>query len=108
VRYVPFVEELNHEMFSVKRLAPGEWELSIDGEKVGCWSSLELYGGINLAICRATPQYRQAMKVRELNAEAWKKDTCIRDVKMWRLWNISKQSVLITLSRQEQTGSAMP
>ena len=92
-RYVPFVEELNREMFSVKGFAPGEWELSIDGEKVGCWSSLELDRGINLATCRATPQYRQALKVRELNAEAWKKDTCVRDVKMWRLWNLSKLPV---------------
>ncbi len=92
-RYVPFVEDLNREVFSVKGLAPGEWELSIDGEKVGCWSALELEGGINLATCRLTPQYRQALKVRELNAEAWKKDICVRDVKMWKLWKKGKLPV---------------
>lgn len=92
-RYVPFVEELNREMFFVKGLSPGEWELLIDGEKVGLWSSLELDSGINLATCRATPQYHQALKVRELNADVWKMDTCVRDVKMWRLWNLSKLPV---------------
>jgi len=91
--YVPFVEDLDRETFAVRSLAPGEWELEIDGEKVGRWSALELSGGVNLATCRATPQYRQALKVRELNAEAWKKDTCVRDVKMWRLWYMSRLPV---------------
>ena len=67
--WVPFQNAFNRQMFWVKNLEPGTYELRIDDQLVGSWSETELAAGINLADYPATPQYQQALEVKALNDE---------------------------------------
>jgi endoglucanase len=64
---VPFVQDLNQEVLTVKGLSPGEYELAIDDAPVGKYSAGQLAAGINLAENTNTPQYKQAAKVAAAN-----------------------------------------
>jgi lysophospholipase L1-like esterase len=66
---VPFTEEMNREMLIVRGLAPGEYELLIDGEVVERADAAALAEGLNLALNERTPMYRQAEEVAALNAK---------------------------------------
>ncbi len=66
VKVVPFMDEMNREMLTVKGLK-GNYKLIIDGEEIGVWSGKELAAGINLAAESKTPQYQQALAVMHLN-----------------------------------------
>jgi endoglucanase len=61
-----FVDELNVELLQVTDLTAGNYKLSIDGELIGSFSNKQLKEGINLATNGTTPQYKQAMKVRDV------------------------------------------
>lgn len=50
-------------------LPVGRYELSIDGESVGVYSSTQLSRHIELQANSKTPQYQQALKVAELNKQ---------------------------------------
>jgi endoglucanase len=63
---IPFVDELNLELLQVKCLIAGNYKLKIDGELIGSFSNKQLNEGINLATNTTTPQYKQAMKVRDM------------------------------------------
>ena len=64
---LPFEQEMNQELLSVKNLPDGDHTLSIDGIAVGAWSAAQFSEGINLASNELTPQYQQALKVKQLN-----------------------------------------
>lgn len=66
MKVVPFMDEMNREMLTVKGLK-GNYKLIIDGEEIGVWSGKELATGINLAAESKTPQYQQALAVMHLN-----------------------------------------
>ncbi len=66
---VPFTAELNREVLTVAHLAPGTYEIVIDGQTVQTCSAEELQAGVNLATNPKTPQYKQAAKVMELNTK---------------------------------------
>ena len=86
--WVPFNDELNREMLKVRGLAPGEYQLSIDGEAVRRFKTEELETGINLALEKNTPQARQAAGVLEL-VKAWCKQ--VQEVRMtptFEFWNL--------------------
>jgi lysophospholipase L1-like esterase len=68
---VPFNQELNQETLLVQGLAPGDYELKIDGQKVRIYSSKELQEGVNLAIETETPQLKQARSVADLLKQKW-------------------------------------
>lgn len=70
VKSVPFIDEMNKEMLTVKGLK-GNFKLMIDGENIGTWSTKDFAAGINLATLTNTPQYQQALKVMFLNEERW-------------------------------------
>jgi lysophospholipase L1-like esterase len=57
------VESLDQELLVVTGLAPGRFELKIDGQSVGAFGDAELAGGVNLARYN-TPMRRQAYGVR--------------------------------------------
>ncbi len=57
------------ERFAAQGLAPGDWELLIDGVAVGVWPHGRLARGIELQENERTPQYRQALEVALGNAE---------------------------------------
>jgi len=60
-------ERLNREILIIRGLEPGKYSLSIDGNKIGVYSSDRLFTGANLALEPATPQYAQATRIMELN-----------------------------------------
>jgi lysophospholipase L1-like esterase len=60
-------DRLHRQMLTVNGLPPGDYELFIDGQTVGRWSSDDLAAGVNLSGMRATPQYQQAEKVAAAN-----------------------------------------
>lgn len=59
----------SREAFEVHGLAPGRYELSIDGTAVGTWGSEQLSRRIELQANDKTPQYQQALKVAHLNRD---------------------------------------
>jgi hypothetical protein len=58
---------LSREMLAVRSLAPGTYELKINGEPVGQWTEAELAAGIDLGENAKTPQYQQALEVAMVN-----------------------------------------
>lgn len=71
MKLVPFMKEFNQESLTVKGLKQGSYDLAIDDEKIGSWTDQQLAAGINMAELTQTPQYQQAIQVRELNEERW-------------------------------------
>ena len=71
LQYIPFMDEFDKEMLTVKNLSAGQYQLKIDGQTIGEWSANDLSNGINLAEQTRTPQYQQATAIRELNEERW-------------------------------------
>ena len=63
---IPFVDELNVELLQVLGLVDGNYTLKIDGELIGAFTNKQLKAGINLSTETTTPQYNQAMKVRDV------------------------------------------
>jgi hypothetical protein len=58
---------MSNEKVTVRNLAPGTYEMRIDGQPVGKWTDGQLAFGVELEENTATPQYQQALKVAELN-----------------------------------------
>jgi lysophospholipase L1-like esterase len=71
LKLVPFTDEFNQEILTVKNLKNGNYNLLIDGERIGNWSARQFSEGINMAEITTTPQYQQAIQIRELNEERW-------------------------------------
>lgn len=65
---VPFIAELNQEVITVANLPAGSYELAIDGQPQVVTSAADLEAGVNLAVVESTPQYQQAVKIRDLVA----------------------------------------
>jgi len=63
---VPFMAELNQQLLQVRNLAPGSYELLIDGASILSSSHTAFGRGINLASQTNTPQYVQAREVYQL------------------------------------------
>lgn len=55
--------------FTARNLAPGNYELKIDGEPVGRWSDSQLAFRVELEANEKTPQYQQALRVALLNKD---------------------------------------
>lgn len=89
---VPFMSELNRETLTVDGLAKGQYELKIDGEAVGGYSSAELAKGIHLEENAKTPQYRQSAAATKISAERTKVGATIRDV-VAQKYGLSKAKV---------------
>ncbi|MDD3277054.1 MAG: SGNH/GDSL hydrolase family protein [Kiritimatiellales bacterium] len=67
--WIPFQQELNRQVLTVKNLRTGFYTLRIDGSSVGTYTAAEFTQGINLAENPATPQYIQALAVKAVNDE---------------------------------------
>lgn len=78
VKVVPFIDEMNKEMLTVKGLK-GNYKLLIDDEEIGTWSAGDFAKGINLATLTNTPQYQQALKIMFLNEERWEIERRLRE-----------------------------
>ena len=78
---VPFVADLNQEILQVTELINGKYELLIDNKSIGSFTSIQLKEGINLALIQETPQYQQALKVREELDKLWQYEAKLRSLK---------------------------
>ncbi len=78
---VPFTKDLNIELLQISDLKTGIYTLIIDGKQIENFTNLELKNGINLANYTTTPQYQQALKVREVLDEAWGIELELRGIK---------------------------
>ncbi len=81
LQLVPFTDELNIEMLQVSGLKKGNFKLSIDKKSIGSYTAEQLKEGINLAIYSSTPQYQQALNVREMLEQLWTKEIKLRGIK---------------------------
>ena len=66
---IPFMEAFNKENMQILGLKPGTYLLKIDGQDIGRFSAADLKSGLNLAGLHNTPQYRQSLKIMDLNAK---------------------------------------
>ena len=78
LKLIPFTKEFNQELLAVKGLKNGNYNLMIDGELMGNWSDKQFADGINLAEITNTPEYQQAIQIRELNEERWEIERRLR------------------------------
>jgi hypothetical protein len=62
VRSSDLIDALDQEMLRIQGLAPGNYELRIDGKSVGVFDHNQLTSGINLALLE-TPMLEQARMV---------------------------------------------
>lgn len=76
---VPFMDELNQERLQISHLSHSRYTLKFDGDPVGVFSKDELTRGINLALIVKTPQYKQAVKVMDLNQARKEIENKLRD-----------------------------
>jgi endoglucanase len=77
---VPFVSDLNQENIVIKHLKKGNYTFYIDTVLVGIFTNKELEQGINLAMYPSTPQYKQALEVREALTKLWKAEADLRTI----------------------------
>jgi lysophospholipase L1-like esterase len=66
LKLVPFMADLNREIVRISGLREGTYELRIDGTTVLTTTAEALANGVNLAVVRETPQYKQALAVAKL------------------------------------------
>jgi endoglucanase len=64
---VPFTKELNEEKLVVSGLAPGTYDLNIDGQPIGEYPATDLQAGINLSENPKTPQYQQSSNATKIS-----------------------------------------
>jgi len=94
LKVIPFNKEFNHEVLTVKNLKEGSYNLMIDGERMGSWSAAQFAAGVNLAEITTTPQYQQAIQVRELNEERWEIERRLR-MYIWMEYDFLKGKGLL-------------
>lgn len=78
---VPFVREFNDESLQISNISKGSYRLVIDSVEVGVFDDLHLKAGINLADYSQTPQFQQALNVRNILSELWRIESNLRSLK---------------------------
>lgn len=78
LKLIPFTDNFNQEMLRVRGLKNEDYNVYMDGEQIGSWSATQLSDGINLAEISTTPEYQQAIQIRELNEERWEIERRLR------------------------------
>ena len=89
LKLIPFTKEFNQETLAVKNLKSGNYNLLIDGELMGTWTGQQFADGVNMAEITTTPQYQQAIQIRELNEERWDIERRLRNY-MWMEYDFLK------------------
>jgi len=94
LKLIPFTDEFNKEQLTVKGLASGNYNLVIDNQVITSYSSDQLAAGVNLAEQMYTPQYQQAIAIREMNEERWEIERRFRNYAFVE-FNLLKKSGLL-------------
>lgn len=82
LEYIPFTDEYNQQILQIKGAKKGEYELLIDSIPVGKFTSEQLNYGINLALLKQSPQYKQSEKLLLLFEQYLKSERDIRSLRM--------------------------
>ena len=77
---IPFIQDFDQETLRVIGLAPGNYELKIDGQSVCTNTATALAAGVNLALETRTPQYQQALAVQAALGKKWSTVDKIRTI----------------------------
>jgi endoglucanase len=80
LKLVPFESELNLELLQAPDLKSGQYQLTIDDKMIGTFSDAQFKEGINLADFSETPQYKQAMEVRDKLTKLWNLEANLRTI----------------------------
>jgi lysophospholipase L1-like esterase len=94
LNWIPFTKDMNQEILRVKGLKDGNYKLIMDGQEIGQWSSKEISDGINLAEQSYTPEYQQAIAIRDLNEDRWEIERRTRQYQFVE-FNLLKQKGLL-------------
>lgn len=94
LKVIPFMKDFNQEVLKVSGLKAGAYDLLMDGEKVGTYEAAQLAAGINLAENTLTPEYQQAIAIREMNEERWDIERRLR-MYAWMEFDILKGKGLL-------------
>lgn len=81
LEWLPFIKEFNSQMLRVIGLHQGSYLLKIDSVNVGVFTNAELQECVNLAMNNKTPQYQQALNVREVYLKLWEIESRMRAIK---------------------------
>jgi len=106
LKLIPFSEELNQEKLQVKGLDKASYVVRVDETIIDKFSSDELASGINLALYMNTPQYRQAIQVRELNQERMEIEKRLRQYN-WVEFDVLKQRGLLRKNNDAAVDTVM-
>jgi hypothetical protein len=90
---IPIEKDLNQELLSVSGLAEGGYVLQIDEAVAGHYTAKELAQGINLGFNEATPQFKQAQGVANLNEQRRNAEVQARSLLNTRRWMISHYKI---------------
>jgi lysophospholipase L1-like esterase len=91
---IPFTDEFNQELLTVKGLKGNKYVLKIDDKNIGIYTATDLDKGINLATIKITPQHQQALAVMQLNEERWEIERRLREY-YWMQYSIMKPKGLL-------------
>jgi endoglucanase len=81
LEWIPFTADCNQEILQLPGLAQGQYDLLIDGQQAGRYAGGELQEGVNLALNKNTPQYRQALKVMDNCLQLRKTQALLRNLR---------------------------
>lgn len=88
------------EAFTARNLAPGKYELKIDGQSVGTWADTQLAFRVELETNDKTPQYQQALRVAMLNQE--RNEQAVHPLRdLWRQLKVKRKQIA---QQTEQNG----
>lgn len=89
LQLVPLSDSINREILQVKHLATGNYQLRIDNNIVGSFTSGQLEEGINMAIFTNTPQYQKSLAIRKfLDEKYFPTEANYRSIKFFEYRNI--------------------
>ena len=100
--WVPFMNDLNREIITLKSLPAGKYVVSIDGQSIGSFTSKDLDAGVNLASVQLTPQYQQALKVQQQCVGYRKIYRQLRDLRLVEINYLPKKLWQADFSDQEK------
>lgn len=99
LKYLPFHEKFNRQILKISGLS-GKYALKIDGEKVGEYSAKELAKGVNLALNKNTPQYKQTENLYKICSRFRGEAAGHRSIFMIELFNRKKMDKLATVKEK--------
>ncbi|GHE35692.1 SGNH/GDSL hydrolase family protein [Sphingobacterium griseoflavum] len=107
LQVIPFMEEMNQERLKVTGLAAStDYELRLDNNLIGRFSSAQLSEGLNLASLTNTPQYKQAEKLMHILGEYRDLERKFRNY-TWVNYNFLKEKGLLLDDSQAALDTVM-